>query len=357
MPRVLVIAFRALGDMVLITPVVRALKQRDGADSLTLLVDALGAEVFERNPWVDELIVVDRAVQRRRPLTARLAADWALVQRLRAGRFEVCVDLFSGPRSAWLARLSGAPVRYGQSVRGRGRDWLYTHPIPVEEVGRHLVLQKLDIVRPVVGEAPRDVSLELSVDAGERAWAERVLAERGVTSDRPLVGLFPGGGWGHKCWPAERFAALGDRLADAAQVLVVGGVRDREACRAVAREMRRPPVLFDGLTSLRQTMALIARTDVFISNDTGPMHVAVALGRPTIALFGPSDVTKYGPWGPSGVVIRRPLPCSPCPQQVDTCHLNGRSRQECMTSITVDEVADRAERLLTIPHREVIHDG
>jgi heptosyltransferase-2/heptosyltransferase-3 len=145
-------------------------------------------------------------------------------------------------------------------------------------------------------------------------------------------------------------------LADAAQVLVVGGVRDREACRAVAREMRRPPVLFDGLALLRQTMALIARTDVFISNDTGPMHVAVALGRPTIALFGPSDVTKYGPWGPSGVVVRRPLPCSPCPQQVDTCHLNGRSRQECMTSITVDEVADHAQRLLAIPHREVIHD-
>ena len=355
----LVVALRALGDMVLITPIVRALKQRGGFHSLTLMVDALGAEVFMHNPWIDCLMVVDRVAHRRRPWPSRLVADWALMRALRRERYDVAVDLFPGPRSAMLTRVSGAPRRYGQDAGRRARGLYYTDRITVREVGHHLVEQKLQVIRPLIGLDQPDLALEVVLTDQERAWGKTALRDRGLQPNRRLVGFFPGGGWVHKQWPVERFAALGDRLRQVAEaeILVVGGERDREACRAVAAMMARPPLLFDGLTSLRRTMALIARTDVFISNDTGPMHVAVALGRPTIALFGPSDVIKYGPWGPNGVVIRRPLPCSPCPQQVDTCHLNGRSRQECMTSITVDEVADHAERLLTIPHREVIHDG
>lgn len=336
MRRLLVIAFRALGDMVLVTPALRALKQRSGGGSLTLLVDGLGAEVFHQYPWVDELIVFDRAAHRQRPWRERLAADRRLVRRLRRARFDVAVDLFVGPRSAWLAWVSGATRRYGQ--RARGRAWLYTDAVDVVEAGQHLVDQKLQIIRPLIGDSPVDRSLELAVAPEELAWADEALRRARVDGSRTVVGLFPGGGWGHKCWPAERFAALADRVAGSAQVLVVGGVRDRDACQRVAAAVKHPVVVFDGLVSLRQTMALIARTNVFVSNDTGPMHVAVALGRPTIALFGPSDITKYGPWGPQTTVIRHALPCSPCPQQEDTCHLHGRVRQECMTLITVEEV-------------------
>jgi lipopolysaccharide heptosyltransferase II len=346
--KLLVLALRALGDMVLITPIVRALKQRAGFDSLTLVVDAFGAEVFTHNPWVDRLIVLDRVAHRRLPWPSRLAADWTLMRTLRRENYDVAVDLFAGPRSALLTRVSGAPRRYGQDARGRGRGFYYTDRIVVQEPGRHLVEQKLQVIRPLIGASQPELSLEVVLTDQERAWAKAALQERGFVPTRRLVGFFPGGGWGHKQWPIERFAALGDRLMQVGEteILVVGGERDREACRAVAARLRRPPLLFDELTSLRQTMGLIASTDVFVSNDTGPMHVAVALGRPTIALFGPSDVTKYRPWGSHAVVVRHALPCSPCPQQEDTCHLNGRARQECMTLITVDEVVEQVARVL-----------
>ncbi|MBI3608039.1 MAG: glycosyltransferase family 9 protein [Nitrospirae bacterium] len=356
MTHVLVLALRALGDSVLMTPIIRLLKQRGGAGSLTLLVDALGAEVFQHNPWVDRLIVLDRAAQRRLPWHERLRADWTLIGALRAERFDTAVDLFSGPRSAWLARLSGAPRRYGPLARARGRGWLYTDRVPIQEAGRHLVEQKLQLIRPLIGEEQSDLSLELVLTGDEREWAEGALRERGHVAGRPLIGFFPGAGWDHKCWPAERFAELGDRLGRDAAVAILGGIRDREACHAVATRMTRRPLMFDELGSLRQTMALIARTDLFIANDTGPMHVAVALGRPTIALFGPSDVSKYGPWGPHATVVQHVLPCNPCPQQEDTCHRHGRARQECMTLITVDEVAAHAQRLLA-SRIEVGHGG
>ncbi len=356
MKTVLVLALRALGDSVLMTPIIRLLKQRTGASSLTLLVDALGAEVFQHDPWVDRLIVLDRSTHRRLPWGERLRADWKMISALRAERFDTAVDLFSGPRSAWLARFSGAPNRYGPLARARGRAWLYTDRVPIQEAGRHLVEQKLQLIRPLIGEGPVDLSLQLVLTGDERGWAEGALRDRGYVEGRPLIGFFPGAGWEHKCWPAERFAELGDRLGRDADVLILGGVRDRDACQAVAARMKRRPLVFDDVRSLRRTMALIAQTDLFIANDTGPMHVAVALGRPTIALFGPSDVSKYGPWGPHATVVQHVLPCNPCPQQEDTCHRHGRVRQECMTLITVAEVAAQAQGLLG-SQIEVGHGG
>ena len=180
--------------------------------------------------------------------------------------------------------------------------------------------------------------------AEERARERARLAEAGLAPSAPIVGFFPDAGWGHEIWPPERFAALGDALERdlGASILVLGGTRDVASTRAVAGRMQRAPVVLDGLSDLRETMALIDAVQLFVSNDTGPMHIAMGLGKPTLALFGPSDPRKYGPWGAHGEVVSAYLPCSPCPQGEDTCHLVGRQRQECMLLLDVETVRARA---------------
>lgn len=337
--RILILAIRALGDVVLTTPVYRNVRRGYPAARLDVLVEEPYEPLLRNNPCLDRLWTVDRS--RTRGAWQRWREQVALVRALRRERFDVVLDLFGGPRSAILARLSGAPRRIGPATRGHG--WLYTERLSVPKEGLHLVRQKLALAGPLLPRA-EELPLELVVTGEERAWARAQLAQGGVPPGGTLVGFFPGAGWWHKTWPPERFAALGDALERdlEATILVLGGTRDVANTRAVAGRMRRAPVVLDSLTDLRETMALIDAVHLFVSNDTGPMHLAMGLGKPTLALFGPSDPRKYGPWGSHGEVVSAYLSCSPCPQGQDTCHLVGRQRQECMLLLDVETVRTRA---------------
>lgn len=338
MYRVLVIAFRALGDMVLITPIVRLLKRARPSVHLTVVVDALSHEVLLHNPHIDRLVVVDRIAERRLPAARRWKEEYRRLADLRAGRFDVAVDVFGGPRSALMTWWSGAPARYG-AAEPRLRSRVYTHCARVEPEGEHLVRQKLKIAAPLIEPFEDDLALELVVTPEEAAWGLECLRRHGVEDHDLAMGLFPGAGWAYRRWPSDKFAALGDRLAahPRARVLLIGGEQDRDACAEVAARMAHPSTVLIQ-RSVRQTMAILNRLDLFVSNDTGPMHIATALGRPTVALFGPGNVVKYGPWGGRARVLTMGLPCSPCPQWFDPCPAAGRERQECLTRLAVDDV-------------------
>lgn len=343
--RCLVLAIRALGDVVLTTPIYRALKSAYPTERLDVVVERPYGELLRGNPYLDTIYEVDR--RRNTAKCLNWPAQARLIAALRRERYDVVVDLFSGPRSALMARLTGAGYRIGEDTRHRGRGWLYTHPIPVKREEEHLVVQKLRLIQPLVGEMPAG-PIELFLLPGERDEADKRLRAEGAREGAVRVGLFPGAGWAHKQWPAERFAGLGDALVaeQDADIVLFGGPHDVAACDAVAIRMRHRPLLLCGAYSLRATAARISCMNLFISNDTGPMHMAVALGVPTVALHGPSNVRKYGPWGESVQVVSSHLPCSPCPQQEDTCHLVGRIRQECMLAISVEDVLDAVERLM-----------
>jgi len=348
--KILVIAFRALGDMVLITPVLHLLKTERPQTELTVVVDAISYEVLLNHPSIDRLIVVDRNENKKLPLTQRFRKEWGLISQLRSERFDAAVDLFGGPRSAIMTWLSGAPIRCGEKERGRLRSIFYTHPARVEREGEHLVRQKLKIVQSLISPASPSadrLSLELFVTDEERREGRECFRRVGISEEGVVVGLFPGAGWEHKRWPPEKFAALADRLVDSLGVhlVLIGGVRDRSACEEVSSRMSSPAVALIQ-RSVRETMAIIERLDLFISNDTGPMHIATALGCPTIALFGPSNKIKYGPWGGQARIVSEDLPCSPCPQQVDTCEQVGRERRECMKRIGVERVYQEAVALI-----------
>jgi lipopolysaccharide heptosyltransferase II len=344
MKTILVLAIRAIGDMVLVTPAIRALSEAFPGSSLTVVAEAFAADVFEGNPRISETVAIDRWSLRALPWYRKLATDIRWLRAMRAGGYDIAVDLFCGPRSAQMALFSGAPVRVAESIRGR--RMFYTRTVKVDHAGKHLVEQKMQIVGALIGDVPIPPP-EIFLRDEERREAEETLRAATGNEGEAVVGLFPGAGWVHKQWPAERFAQLADRLAArGCRVAVVGGPRDGDACRRVEEAAKSRPAILSGIARLRETIALIDRMSVFVSNDTGPMHIAAGLGIPTVGLFGPGDATKYRPWGEHARVVSARLPCNPCPQETDTCHLHGRERAACMKGISVDEVYATVEELL-----------
>ncbi len=339
-------AVRAIGDMVLSTPAIRALSEAFPGASLSVLTEAFSRDVFEANPRLAGILAIDRWGRRELPWPKRVAADISWFRAVRAGRFDAVVDLFSGPRSAQMALVSGAPVRIGEGIRSR--RFFYSRAVDVDHEGKHLVEQKMQIVAPLTGAVPIPPPEIFLTKAEEEGAAERLRDAGGRGG--PYAGLFPGAGWIHKRWPAEQFAALGDRLAARGfEVALVGGPLDAEVCRRVAGAMAKPPLLLAPLSRLRDSIAVIGRMGLFVSNDTGPMHIAAALGCPTVGLFGPSDIVKYRPWGDRASVVSARLSCSPCPQLQDTCHLHGRRSGDCMERISLEDVVREADRVLDRP--------
>lgn len=273
---------------------------------LTVLVDGASADVLAHNPFVDQVVRIDRRWSRRLPWVQRVAEAWNLIRALRAAKYDIVIDLYSGPRSAALAWMSGARVRYGEDVRDRARGYLYNRRMAVIRDGSHLVQQKFDLIAELTGQVkPEETALEVIVSAAERQAARDHLNKMLLKRDR-LVALIPGAGSPYRRWPAERFARVGDELHAryGVQVVLLGGPEDQLVCRQVVDRMIQRPVDLSGATSLRQSIALLNECQLVITNVTGPMHLAVALNKPkTIALYGQADLVQYTPWGITASVV------------------------------------------------------
>lgn len=337
--RILVIARRAIGDVVLITPLLRLLKERVPAGYLGVLVEENCADVLRHNPHVDEVFVLERTKRAEDRWPTRIRKGLTLIRTIRAKRFDIAVDLFSGPRSAVLARASAAPIRYGEDVRNRGRGFLYTHPIPVERDGRHLVEQKLALIRPLIGEVECSQAwLDLVTTQDERARARELLGRSNGRSSK-LIGLIPAAGSVFRRWPASRFAELGDQLFEryGAQIFLFGHQTDVSICRDIFGLMGHKPVDLSGKTTLRELIACLHELDLVIANVTGPMHLAVAVKGPTvIGLYGAADLVQYAPWGEAGTILTKGSKDLAYWRKVDYQH----DYEQYLMKITVGDVLD-----------------
>jgi ADP-heptose:LPS heptosyltransferase len=211
-----------------------------------------------------------------------------------------------------------------------------------DRVNKHAIDRNFDLLHAVGIEAS-DRTLELFLAESDRVYAREALAAKGVRADGLKVGLFPGAGWKLREWMPERFAAIGDLVAKrfGAQVLLFGGPNELELVNHVAGLMAAESISFAGNLPIRQFAALVAQCDLFITNDTGPMHIAAAMHTPTVALFGPGNHIRFQPIDPIHTTIRHHVPCNPCKQFTDKCKDN-----ICMKLITVDEVWETVQRRL-----------
>jgi ADP-heptose:LPS heptosyltransferase len=217
----------------------------------------------------------------------------------------------------------------------------YTHKISPSERARHVIEMNLSLLRPLGIEENRPVEFPVGLEAEDRRRASDFFESLGWGPEVPVAALYPGAGWETKRWGVEKFAALGDRLSKetGAKILVVWGPGEEDLVKALRGNLREPAHMIPA-TSVREMAAFLERCQLFVGGDTGPLHLAAALGVPTVAIVGPTTPARNGPCGPAGVrgsVVHLELPCSHCYQR--TCPGFGT---RCLTETSVDEVAEAA---------------
>ncbi len=349
--RALVVKLRHHGDVLLASPVFGALAARAPRIEIDALVYDDTAPMLEGHPSIAELHVVGRS-WKEEGVFSRLAAERRLFAALRARRYDLIVHLSEHPRGAWLARTLGARYSVAPAMPGRGRFWRgsFTHFYGVPRNGRrHQVELNLDALRRI-GVQPREDERRVVFVPGAAA-AERVaqLLDAQGLPEYGFVHMHPASRWHFKCWPAESCAELIDRLASAGHRTVVTAAPDsRETAFTdqIVKLSRSRPLDLAGRLSLKELGALSARARLFVGVDSMPMHLAAAMGAPTVALFGPSGELEWGPWRVAHRVVASDRhPCRPC--GLDGC--GGGKVSECLTALPVAEVMDAVNALLARP--------
>ncbi len=332
-----------VGDAVMSVPALHALREAFPDAHIAILARPWVSGLYGRESFCDELIPYEapngwRAFREK----LRLASE------LRSRKFDCAVLLQNAFESAALVRLARIPVRIGYNRDGRGR--LLTHPVPVPLKGetpphqRFYYLELLKRAKLISGYS--DVPIRLGA-AGEAAEAGHVrLFTEGI--DGPVVGVSPGAAYGGaKRWLPDRFAEAAVQVASArcATVAVFGSKEEADICNLVADMVRKAGqkcINFAGTTNLAGFIELAAACEVYLTNDSGPMHIASALAVPTVAIFGATDDIATGPTGNSSVVVRQPVECSPC--LLRECPIDHR----CMTGVSSRRVADIALQMLNV---------
>ena len=348
---ILLIRLRRIGDVVTVTPCLRAVKETFPDAHLAVLVEKAAADVLLGNPYIDELIVLDKTTFKR---WGRLGSLWAEIKfllALRRKRFDLIINLHGGPRSSIQTLVSGARYRLGGFIDWHHWNWVYnirTRPL-VEMLGEHAnhahIVERHLATLKAAGIETRDHRLIMTVLPQAQTSLQRLLEERMVPAGERLVTIHPGSRSPAKRWKEERFAELADRLIEefGVTVVLVSGPGEEAATRNVQGAMRRGAIDLGGRVSLQELAALFSRSSLYIGLDSGALHVAAALGVPLVALLGPTT-DAWRPWTEHGLVVRAPSPCAG----------PGGSRPgdpaSCMDAISVAQVFDAILRLRASQH-------
>ena len=324
MANILVKGVNWIGDSLFMTPALSALRKGFPNSHISLLINPWVSEVFDGNPDVDETIIYDEKGKEK-----TLWGKIRFIQSLRNRNFDI--GIIMQPRSyqaALFVYFSGIPERIGYSHSLR--NLLLTRKIKFPRIPVHNIDMFLNIVLSL-GVAPARKEPYLPTSPEADAWADGFLEERGIESGELLIAINPGAFKQSKRWPEPRYAELSDILIRefGAKVIIFYGPGEDEIVERVLSLMKEKTII--ARTGIKELAALSRRCKLFVSNDTGPMHVAAASGVPVIALFGPADPKRSRPWGKNHVVIRKDLPCSPCSRRV--C-----KQLTCMKSISVEDV-------------------
>jgi heptosyltransferase-3 len=331
-PSVLLIRRRYLGDLVQLGTVLRNLRLHWPTARLTVLTERAYAGVFAMNPDADAVL----------PFPRNLADWWKLWRQLRAAHFTLVLDFDNRDKTALLTRLTGAANRYALHHGSPAHlGWLYTGQeiIPVKFFDDHHIIDFYHrlAIRAGVPIANRDVTLHpLPADL---VFVRSLPELAGLPTDRPRVLVHPGSRSAFRVWPAENFAAVCDRLqADKlASVTLVAGPGDAPLIDAIQRAIRTPVVCLRQTFSVPQLGALFASFDLLLCHDSGPMHVAAAVGTRVVALFGSQSPQVFGPTGSGHIMLSPPLPCKNCVAP-DVCQRDDAYHNYCVRNITTDKV-------------------
>jgi heptosyltransferase-2 len=335
--RILVRSANWVGDTVMMLPSLVAVRETFPRAEITVLANPWVLPLLENHPAVDQTMVIDKGGG-----VIRAAKEVLLIiSRLRNVQFDLAVLFQNAFEAALLSYLGGVHYRVGYNSDGRGL--LLTHTVIRDKaiLSAHQVDYFLGLAH-AMGWQVKETNPVVYLNKEDSKAVDMMLASEGVCGNDMLIGLNPGAAYGPaKRWPAERFALIGDWVAKRwdAKVVLFGSPAEAAVAEEVEMRMNAQPLNLCGKTTLGQAMALIKRCDFFLTNDSGLMHVAAALNRPLVAVFGPTDHVQTRPVSRNARVVRHDIECSPCLKQV--CPLDHR----CMLSIEPHEVWREMEDL------------
>jgi heptosyltransferase-2 len=337
-----------IGDVVMTLPAIAAVRKTLPEATISVLAKPWVAELYHICPDVNDVILFKSPGAH-----DGLAGKFRLAAELKKKKFDAVILLQNAIEAAIISHLAGIPVRAGYNSDGRG--FLLTHSVQRTRNIRkvHQIDYYLEMVKSLGFEsAGRDVRLRTGED--HDGIAEDLLRRYEIESGGLLAGMAPGATYGPaKMWFPDRFARVADRLIEdfGARVLLFGSRADQSVTDSVCRYASHPLTNIAGRTTLKEAIALITRCGIFISNDSGLMHVAGALGIPTIAIFGSTNSITTSPVGERSIVITKAVDCSPCLKK--TCPTDFR----CMDLIGADEVYETAKKILTLASPSTGEDG
>jgi lipopolysaccharide heptosyltransferase II len=318
---ILVRATNWVGDAVMSLPALQAIRERFSTARIAILAKPWVADVYSGESVADEIILYN------------LPSSWRMGHELRHRRFDCAILLQNAFEAAWIAWLARVPTRIG--YKRDGRQVLLTRAVDVPkpgEIPRHQRFYYLELLRRagLIDALPISDAIRLHSDA--------------ASNGKRIIGVSPGAAYGAaKRWLPERFAEAAGELATArdASIALFGSQTERALCEDVAQRLSGHQVTnYAGQTTLSQFIDLAAGCELFLTNDSGPMHIASALGVPTVAIFGATDDTTTGPTGLNARVVRQPVDCSPC--LLRECPIDHR----CMTGVSAERVVNEALQLL-----------
>lgn len=349
--RVLVFHTAFIGDIVLMFPMLQVLRREKPGCTISVVSVPAVADLVRKHPAVDQVIEYDK-----RGVHSGIRGMRALALHLRRQHFTLALVPHRSLRSALIVRVAQIPRRIGFSTSAGAR--LFTDRVPYRRTD-HEIDRDLSLLQPVLGAIPDRILPVVHIHDADSRVADEILgtADRQLKgfSLRPLVALAPGSVWRTKRWPAEAFSSLaGSLVRDGCSVVLVGGERDVGLCTSVADGSTEANGIFNaaGKTSLAESAALLCRCRVLVSNDSAPGHIAMAVGTPVIALFGPTvPAIGFAPVGPRDRVLEvAGLSCRPCNiHGGNECPIGSF---ECMRGITVTQVMAAVREIISDQHAE-----
>jgi lipopolysaccharide heptosyltransferase I len=318
----------ALGDIIHSLPVLTALRQRYPAAHITWIVNRTYEPLLNGHPDLNATLAFDRTTSRFEPMQAVFRYTRFLSE-LRQRRFDLVLDLQGLLRSGIMCRASGAPRRVGLSTAREGATWFYTDVVPVSDFNALHAVERYWLIAQALGAGAGPKQFRLPLSESARVWAESALHD----CPPPWLMFGVGSRWMTKRWPPEHFAALAQRAQRhfGGTVVFLGGPDETALARATAAHLSGPSRDLTGRTTLPQLAAVLQRADVMVANDTGPLHLAAALGRPVVAPYTCTRVLLNGPYGAEEGAVESGVWCQ-------GSYLKRCRRLECMTELTPERL-------------------
>ena len=346
---ILIVKLSAIGDVIHTLPALNAVRNYYPDANITWLVEEDAAPIVQGHKALDRVIVSKRKrwlkALRSVSLLSTIKEIYGFIKELRDTRYEMILDFQALLKSGMLIALARGrrKIGFGKGLEHMEHSYIFLNErIPAVDMEIHALTRGMMLLN-AVGIPTNEVEYKLPVSNDDREKVDELMKKHGINGVKTLIAINPVAKWESKLWPKKRFARLADMIIDEYDVKIIftGGSEDRPVIQDIMSVMKGRALNFAGQTTLRMLAALYEKTALVVSTDTGPMHLAAAMGTPVVAIFGPTAPWRTGPYGSGHKVVRIDSECSPCfKRRCETI--------DCMHQISVDQVYDAVSKIIDV---------